>query len=74
MDKLQAATNVRLTLQQAEKLERLATTLRVSRNRVFGLLIDSAEIQTQPSVSVGLYKNNRYDVVSQASNVKAVGE
>lgn len=64
MEKLHATTSVRLTTQQVEKLEQLANALRVSRNRIFGLLIDSAEIQAQPSVSVGLEKNSRYDAMN----------
>ena len=59
MEKLNVNTGVRLTLAQAAKLEQLATSLRISRNRVFGALIDSAEVESKPVVSVGLKNNGR---------------
>lgn len=74
IEKLDVSTGVRLTLAQADKLDRLAASLRISRNRVFGVLIDSAEVQAIPSVSVGLGKNNRpaaSDLTGQSS--KTIG-
>ena len=60
MERLARNTGVRLTLDQLEKAERLAQSLGTTRNRLFGMLIDTAEVQSKPVVSVGL-KNNRCD-------------
>lgn len=50
-------TGVRLTGPQRDKLERLAESLNTSRNRIFGLLIDAAEVQSMPALSVGVQKS-----------------
>jgi hypothetical protein len=60
MERLARNTGVRLTLDQLEKADRLAQSLGTTRNRLFGMLIDTAEVQSKPVVSVGL-KNNRRD-------------
>ena len=54
MERLARNTGVRLTLDQLEKADRLAQSLGTTRNRLFGLLIDTAEVQSKPVVSVGL--------------------
>jgi hypothetical protein len=56
LEKQTVNTGVRLTEAQAAKLDLLAANLQISRNRVFGVLLDSAEVQTVPSVSVKLGK------------------
>lgn len=67
-------TGVRLTKRQFAKADRLATSLQVSRNRLIGMLIDSAEIESKPVLSVGLQKNNRRDAKALAGqSVTAVG-
>ena len=58
MERLARNTGVRLTLDQLEKAERLAQSLGTTRNRLFGLLIDTAEVQSRPAVSVALAKNS----------------
>ena len=63
-------TGVRLTKRQFAKADRLATSLQVSRNRLIGMLIDSAEVESKPVLSVGLQKNNRQaaqDLTGQSS-------
>lgn len=70
IERMTINTGVRLTPTQAAKLERLATDMRMPKNRLMGLLIESAEAQTLPSVSVGLEKNNRRaasDLTGQSS-------
>lgn len=74
IERMTVNTGVRLTPTQAAKLERLATDMRMPKNRLMGLLIESAEAQTLPSVSVGLGKNNRRaDAAYQGQNVNTVG-
>lgn len=73
IERMTRSTGVRLTPSQAAKLERLACDLRTSKNRLMGLLIDTAAVETLPSVSVGLEKNNRTDVALSGQNVNAVG-
>ena len=51
-------SGVRLTGDQWTKLNALAQSLGTTRNRVFGLLIDTAEVQSKPVVSVALAKNS----------------
>ncbi len=51
-------TGLRLSQHQAERAGALASQLGISRNRLFGLLIESANIESQPIVGVGL-KNNK---------------
>lgn len=67
-------TGVRITPSQAQKLARLAENMRMPKNRLMGLLIDSAEAQTTPSVSVRLEKNNRNAATKfEPQSSKAVG-
>lgn len=73
MDRMHVNTGIRLTVPQMEKLDRIAKSIGASRNRTFGLLIDAAEVQTVPSVSVGLPKNNRHDAQNlHGSSITAV--
>lgn len=73
MEQLFATTSVRLTNAQRAKLDLLALSLNTSRNRVFGMLIESAEIRHRPTVAVGLQKNNGCDANALAGhNVAAV--
>jgi hypothetical protein len=51
-------TGVRLNEAQRAKLDRLAQSLNTSRNRVFGMLLDAAEVQA-PVAKVELRKNSR---------------
>jgi hypothetical protein len=50
-------TGVRLNGAQRAKLDRLAQSLNTSRNRVFGMLLDAAEVQA-PVAKVELRKNS----------------
>lgn len=54
MERMTVNTGVRLTPSQAKKLDRMAGKLRTSRNRLVGLLIETAEVDTLPVVSVDL--------------------
>jgi hypothetical protein len=58
-ERLFVNTGVRMTGAQRAKLDQLAQSLNTSRNRVFGMLLDAAEVQA-PSARVEL-KNNRRD-------------
>ena len=74
MERLARNTGVRLTLDQLEKADRLAQSLGTTRNRLFGLLIDTATVESRPAVSVGLAKNNRNAATKlEAQSSKAVG-
>ena len=62
-------TGVRLNEAQRAKLDRLAQSLNTSRNRVFGMLLDAAEVQA-PVARVELQKNSRSGVcTTQAAGV-----
>ncbi len=61
MERMTVLTGVRMTPSQAQKLAQLAKNMRMPKNRLMGLLIDSAEAQALPAVSVRLEKNNRCD-------------
>lgn len=52
-------TGVRISRIQANKLEALAQSLQMTKNQVWGLLIDSAEIESRPVVNVSLKSNSR---------------
>lgn len=54
MERMTINTGVRLTPRQVQKLEQMAVQLRTSKNRLVGLLIDSAEVANLPLVSVDL--------------------
>jgi hypothetical protein len=51
-------TGVRMTGAQRAKLDQLAQSLNTSRNRVFGMLLDAAEVKA-PVAKVELRKNSR---------------
>jgi hypothetical protein len=51
-------TGVRMTGAQRAKLDQLAQSLNTSRNRVFGMLLDAAEVKA-PVAKVELEKNSR---------------
>lgn len=64
------STGMRLPRPHFEKLNRMAAALNVSRNKMVALLIDGAEIEQEPVLSVGLGKNNRRaasDLTGQSS-------
>lgn len=50
-------TGLRLPKDKLEKLDFLAKTFNVSRNKMVGLLIDGAEIESIPILSIDLPKN-----------------
>lgn len=58
-------TGVRLTKAQRDKLAALARSLNTSRNRVFGMLLDAAEVQA-PTAKVEL--KNTQALTSQVSD------
>jgi hypothetical protein len=60
MERMSVNTGIRLTPTHVKKLDRLATDMRTTRNRLLGMLIDSAEVESKPVLSVG-EKNNRCD-------------
>ena len=64
-------TGVRITRAQATKLEELAQSLCISRNQVFGELIDAASVESQPKVKVPL-KANRHNATGQGERVAAI--
>jgi hypothetical protein len=57
-DRMFVNTGVRMTGAQRAKLDRLAQSLNTSRNRVFGMLLDAAEVKA-PVARVELQKNSR---------------
>lgn len=66
-------TGIRLTPSQYARVATLAKEMGVKRNHVFGVLIDSAEVKTQPSVNIQLERNNRHDAMNlTGSSVTAV--
>jgi hypothetical protein len=68
-DRMFVNTGVRMTGAQRAKLDRLAQSLNTSRNRVFGMLLDAAEVQA-PVARVELQKNSRSGVcTTQAAGV-----
>lgn len=74
-DELYVSTGLRIKAGQLRRADQLAKTLNITRNRLFGVLIDTAAVQTLPSVSlIGLEKNNRHDAkFSQDQSITAVG-
>lgn len=74
METMSINTGVRITPSQAQKLARLAENMRMPKNRLMGLLIDAAEAQALPAVSVRLEKNNRNAATKfEPQSSKAVG-
>ena len=57
-------TGVKLTLSQLDKAKLLAQQLGISRNKLFGLLIENAEIECRPVIRVELDKNKNSLIVS----------
>lgn len=51
-------TGLRLPRPEFEKLNTMAKTLNVSRNKMVALLINGAEIESKPVLSVGLPKDS----------------
>lgn len=73
METMSVNTGVRITPSQAQKLAQLAKNMRMPKNRLMGLLIDAAEVQSVPSASVRLEKNNRVDAKAlSGQNVNTV--
>lgn len=60
-------SGVRLTEQQFSRWKQIAKSLGVSKNRALAILIESAEIESRPSVAVGL--NGRHSVVQPVENL-----
>lgn len=60
MERMSINTGIRLTPTHVKKLDRLATDMRTTRNRLLAMLIESAEVESKPVLSVG-EKNNRRD-------------
>ena len=61
-------TGLRLPRPQFEKLNQMAATLNVSRNKMVALLVDAAEVQSEPAVSVGTVKANGHSVNTRQSH------
>jgi len=73
MERMSINTGVRITPSQAAKLDRLAENMRMPKNRLMGMLIDAAEVQAAPIVSVGLKKNRRDAQNLTGQSITAVG-
>lgn len=68
-------TGVRLSKERFDKLNRLAESLNVSRNKMMALLIDGAELEQNPVLTVGVPKTNRHDAQNVVgTGITAVGE
>ena len=65
-DRMFVNTGVRMTGAQRAKLDQLAQSLNTSRNRVFGMLLDAAEVKA-PVAKVELEKNIRSGVCATQS-------
>lgn len=57
-----AYTGFRLSNEQLNRAQKLAQQLGVSRNKLIGLLIDTAEIKAQPVIEVSLKNDKSMDV------------
>ena len=66
-------TGVRLSKQNVERAQCLAKQLGVSRNKLIGLLIERAEIKSQPVINVSL-KNEKSTSVTVESVTHALCE
>ncbi len=64
-------SGVRLTTDQWTKLDALAKSLHTSRNRVFGILLEAADI-TPPVTNVKLQKNSGSGVTTTQTAVSSV--
>lgn len=73
MGQLAKNTGVRLTEAQFAKAARLAQSLGMTRNRLFGMLVDAAEVESQPAISVGLKNNRNAATKFEPQSSKAVG-
>ena len=65
-------TGIRITLEQAEKLRKLSSSLGISRNSVVGLLIESAEPKARAEVSLSLKANSHNASTYQGERVAAI--
>ena len=66
-------TGLRLPKPQFAKLNQMAATLNVSRNKMVAILVDAAEVRSRPVVTVQLAnENSRSASVSQAECAMAV--
>ena len=65
-------TGLRLPKPQFEKLNQMAATLNVSRNKMVAILVDAAEVQSEPAVSVGTVKANGRSASPTTANASAI--
>ncbi len=66
-------TGVRLSKQNVDRAQCLAHQLGVSRNKLFGLLIENAEVKSQPVINVSI-KNEKSTSVTVESVTHALCE
>lgn len=66
-------TSLRLSDGHLDRAQELANRLGVSRNRLIGLLIENAEVKSQPVISVNL-KNEKSTSVTVVSGTHALCE
>lgn len=67
-----AYTGFRLSNEQLSRAQKLAQQLGVSRNKLVGLLIDKAEVKSQPVIEVSL-KNSESMIVTVEGADHALG-
>ncbi len=72
MEKM-VTTGIRTSPARLEKLDRIATQLGTTRNRVWNLLVDNAEIVSQPVVNAALKKDSRQAQTFQGKRKTAGG-
>jgi len=57
-----------LTEEQLNRAQAVAKRLNISRNRLMGILIDSIEIESEPSIKINLGQNKSAIPTVQAGN------
>lgn len=57
-----------LTEEQLSRAQAVAKRLNISRNRLMGILIDSIEIESEPSIKINLGQNKSAIPTVQAGN------
>lgn len=58
----------RLTEEQLNRAQVVAKRLNISRNRLMGILIDSIEIESEPSIKISLAQNKSTVPTVQVEN------
>ena len=57
-----------LTEEQLSRAQAVAKRMNISRNRLIGLLIDSMEVEAEPSIKINLGQNKSATPTVQAGN------